>query len=335
MGEPLESLAPPEDPGDAHPHDLRARVPDRLPAEVVRALSRLEPRRALLALAVEWAAIAGAIVVTERVAWPWLYPLTVIFIGARQAALTVIGHDAAHGRLLPGRWWNDAVGDFFADWPTFITLGAFRKHHGEHHQHLGEREDGNRFIWRTHVDDALTKEWTYPKSPAALAWKIVRHSAILSGVWWIIRGNAAALVFRTSRLELLGRLVYTAAVAALLTALGAWRGFLLYWIVPFCTWHMTAQYIRLVCEHSGLRDQPEGVSRAYGKIRTTLARPWERFLLVPRNIHYHVEHHFYPSVPFYNLPALHEACMKQPGFRANAVVTGSVTASLRQVLTKP
>jgi fatty acid desaturase len=74
------------------------------------------------------------------------------------------------------------------------------------------------------------------------------------------------------------------------------------------------------------------VSPAYAQIRTTLARPWERFLLVPRNIHYHVEHHFYPSVPFYNLPALHEALMSQPGFRANAVVTCSVAASLRQVL---
>jgi fatty acid desaturase len=317
---------------DVHPHELRAAVPDRLPATVVRELSRLEPRRALTALAVEWVAIVAAIALTQRVSW--LYPFAVVFIGARQAALTVIAHDAAHYRFLPSRWWNDAVGDLFADWPTFITLGSFRRHHGAHHQHLGEREDGNRFIWRTHTrDGALRAEWTYPKSPAAFVWKIARHSAVLTGLWWMIRGNLAAVVFRTSSWELAGRIVYTIAVAALLTATGTWKAFLLYWIVPFCTWHMTAQYIRLVCEHSGIPSRDPSVSPAYAQIRTTLARPWESFLLVPRNIHYHVEHHFYPSVPFYNLPALHEALMQQPGFRANAVVTGSVVASLRQVLT--
>jgi fatty acid desaturase len=55
---------------------------------------------------------------------------------------------------------------------------------------------------------------------------------------------------------------------------------------------------------------------------------------VPRNIHYHIEHHWYPSVPFYNLPALHAELMRQPGFRQQAVVTSSVFASLRQCLSK-
>jgi fatty acid desaturase len=79
----------------AHPHDLRAGVPDRLPIEVVRELSRLEPALAVRAIAGEWAAIVAAIVICERVGWPWLYPLAVVWIGARQAALTVIAHDAA------------------------------------------------------------------------------------------------------------------------------------------------------------------------------------------------------------------------------------------------
>lgn len=56
----------------------------------------------------------------------------------------------------------------------------------------------------------------------------------------------------------------------------------------------------------------------------------ERWLILPRNIHYHIEHHWYPSVPFYNLPALHIELMKQSGFREQAVITNSVIASLRQ-----
>jgi fatty acid desaturase len=320
----------------AHPHDLRAGVPHRLPATVVRALSTIDPWRALSTVAMEWLTIGVTIAVAELVFWPWLYPLAVVIIGARQAALTVIGHDAAHHRLLPSRVWNDVVGDLLATWPTFFTLSGFRKYHGEHHQYLGEPEDGNRVIWRTHrPDGTLRPEWTYPKSWPAFAWKIAKRSAGPTGIWWILRGNVGAFVFVRSWAEACARVTGTVVIAAVLTATRTWSGFLLYWIVPFCTWHMTAQYVRLVCEHSGLPHLKPGAPSAYALTRTTLARPWERWLLVPCNIHYHAEHHFYPSVPFYNLPALHQALMDQPGYRENAVITPSVVASIRQVVSAP
>ena len=155
---------------DAHPHDLQVGVPHRLPGAVVRELSRIDDRKALLALAIEWVAIAAAIAVTELWGWPWLYPLAVIVIGGRQAALTVIGHDAAHYRLLQSRFWNDTVGGVFATWPTFFSVSGFRRFHGEHHRHLGAAADGNRFLWKTHLPEGeLRPEWVYPKSWPAFA----------------------------------------------------------------------------------------------------------------------------------------------------------------------
>jgi fatty acid desaturase len=103
-----------------------------------------------------------------------------------------------------------------------------------------------------------------------------------------------------------------------------------YWIVPYCTWHIACQYIRLICEHSAV----DSTDPAYTMTRTTLARWWERWLIVPRNINYHIEHHWYPSVPFYNLPALHAELMAQPEFHERAVVTSSVFTSLRQCLAR-
>jgi fatty acid desaturase len=321
--------------GEPHPHELRAEIADRLPPHLLRPLTTLEPGRALAALAVEWLAIAAAIAGTAWVGWPWLYPLAWVFIGARQAALTVIAHDAAHFRLLPSRFWNDVIGGLFAAWPTFLTLPAFRRHHGQHHQHLGESGDGNRFIWRTHDQNGhLRAEWTYPKSPAALAWKLLRRSLFFTGLRWMVLGTLAQLVFRSSLWEVLGRAVYLAAVAAALTATGAWKGFLLYWVIPFCTWHMAAQYVRLICEHSRVPTPPPGGSPIYALTRTTLARPWERLLIVPRNIGYHIEHHSYPMVPFYKLPDLHRTLMEQPSFASRAVVSRSIVESLGQVLTR-
>jgi fatty acid desaturase len=50
--------------------------------------------------------------------------------------------------------------------------------------------------------------------------------------------------------------------------------------------------------------------------------------ILPRNVGYHIEHHWYPSVPWYRLPELHQALMEREGFRAYAVVRRSVLVSL-------
>jgi hypothetical protein len=44
-----------------HPHNTSRAIQERLPAEVVKKLSALEPGRAMTATAREWAAIAAAI----------------------------------------------------------------------------------------------------------------------------------------------------------------------------------------------------------------------------------------------------------------------------------
>jgi len=109
-----------------------------------------------------------------------------------------------------------------------------------------------------------------------------------------------------------------------LTYFGAWYAFLLYWIVPYCTWHIAIQYARLICEHSAVESEEE----EYAITRTTIPTWLESIFILPRNVGYHIEHHWYPSVPFYRLPELHRQLMARDGFRRNAVVKRSVLASL-------
>lgn len=315
---------------EVHPHEFQGSVPDRLPSDVIRELSVLQPVKAVRAILLEWLGIAAAIVLCQAFWNPALYMLVVIWIGARQHALTVLGHDAAHFRLLP-RKWNDWIGNVFVMWPVFLAADGYRQYHGEHHRFTGTTQDGNRRIWRTHTSKGdLTREWTFPKTVAGLVLTVLLRAAVLTGVFWIIRGLLAAFVLRRSWGGLIIRMGYYAVAIGGMAFAGALRGFLLYWVVPYCTAHIGFQYIRLICEHSAIRsDDP-----AYAATRTTLARWWERVMIVPRNIHYHIEHHWYPSVPFYNLPALHEALMAQAHFRRHAVVTRSVFASLRQCISK-
>ncbi len=312
---------------EVHPHEAHAPVPDRLDAAEIRALSKLSPTRAIAAIAFEWTIIAAAVALAETLAvWPATV-LAVFVIGARQHALTVISHDATHFRLLPSRGWNDWVANLLLAWPMFISVQGFRHFHGDHHRFLGEDGDGNRTLWHTHsADGRLAPEWRYPKTWGGLAWKVLRRAALVTGLLWIARGLVGGFMYGVPPAQRLARLVALALLLIVLARLNAWFAFALYWLLPYCTWHAAAQYLRLICEHSAVRsDDPR-----YAKTRSTIPGPLARFFVLPRNIGYHIEHHWYPSVPFYNLPALHDRLTRRAEFAAHAQYTRSLARSLAQ-----
>lgn len=312
-----------------HPHDFVGSVPERLEAQEIRRLSVLSPGRAMSAIAVEWLVLAGAILIATHFDRWWVSVPAIVLIGARQHALLVLAHDASHFRLLPGRKLNDWVGNLLLAWPTFVSIQGFRHFHGDHHRFLNREGDGNRKLWKTH--DALgqpTSEWRYPKSRSQLITKLARRASGPTGVAWMLRGMIGGFLFGVSPLAHVVRLSLWAGLFGLLTHFGGWSAFLLYWIVPYCTWHVLAQYLRLVCEHSAIHaDDPR-----YAETRTTIPGWLGRLLILPRNVGHHLEHHWYPSVPFYRLPELHARLAELPGFRAHARCEQSILDSLRGCL---
>jgi fatty acid desaturase len=154
---------------------------------------------------------------------------------------------------------------------------------------------------------------------------VARRAMVITGLRWILRGVVSSFVLGEARGLVAARWVFYAAVAVALTLAGAWRGFALYWLVPFCTWHIAVQYIRLVCEHSAVRSEDED----YRVTRTTIPTFLETLFVLPKNVGYHLEHHWYPSVPFYNLPKFHERLMREARYRAHAEVHRSVRSALR------
>jgi fatty acid desaturase len=70
-----------------------------------------------------------------------------------------------------------------------------------------------------------------------------------------------------------------------------------------------------------------------GSTRTVIPYLWERCFFAPHNISYHLEHHLFPGVPFYNLPKLSAALMRDETYRAKAHITrGYATGVLRECL---
>ena len=248
-----------------------------------------------------------------------------MFIGARQHALIILGHDASHYRYLPTRWQNELVGNLFLMWPVFASVEGFRKFHATHHQHTNLPGDGNRHIWYTHnAAGELDPGWVFPKTRLGLALVLLRRAFFLTGMFWIVRGLVGSSFIPSPHWMVAARIAFYTSVGGVLTVLGAWYAFLLYWIVPYCTWHIAIQYARIICEHSAVESDEE----EYGITRTTIPTWLESIFILPCNVGYHIEHHWYPSVPFYRLPDLHRQLMAREGFQTHAVVKRSVFASL-------
>jgi fatty acid desaturase len=319
----------PKNPVVVHPHNTSRVIPEPLPPVIVKELSVLEPAKAIRATAEEWISIAVAIALCSFFWHPALYLVAVVLIGSRQHALLILGHDAWHYRYLPTRWQNELFANVFLMWPTFASVEGFRKFHSTHHQYTNLPGDGNRHIWYTHdAAGELEPIWVFPKTRLGLALVLLRRASFVTGMFWIVRGLVGTALIPSPHWMVAAKIAFYSSVAGALTLFDAWSAFLLFWIMPYCTWHIAVQYIRIICEHSAVESEEE----EYAITRTTIPTRIESILGLPRNVGYHLEHHWYPSVPFYRLPDLHQQLMMRERFRAHAVVRRSLLTSLGECI---
>lgn len=292
-------------------------------SEELKQLSVLWPRRTVAALAFDWAVIAAAIALANHFGAVWLYLLAVAVIAGRMHALGVLMHEAAHFRFLKNRKIADLVGDLFMAWPIMATVDGYRQNHLAHHQHTNTEKDPD---WTTKLGKAA---YAFPQQVWAMTVNLLGYLVAVNSV-----RDLAHILPRLARAKQTGRyrlarLGYYLGVAALITLLGIWKGFLLYWVVPYMTLFFLFAYVRGVAEHFGSMDYDEEL----GSTRTVIPYVWERGFFAPHNINYHLEHHLFPGVPFYNLPKLNEALMRDETYRANAHITrGYSTGVLRECL---
>ena len=116
---------------------------------------------------------------------------------------------------------------------------------------------------------------------------------------------------------LVARYGFYAAVLGIVAYFGALEAFALYWIVPMFTWLVLIMRIRSIAEHHAI-DEPQSAYPGRGRRRRRCS---SGFFLRRRTSTIDIEHHFFPSVPFYRLPELHALLMSKPGYREGAHMT--------------
>ncbi|MEO0721900.1 MAG: fatty acid desaturase family protein [Pseudomonadota bacterium] len=253
-----------------------------------------------------WGIIALAI---AAVAWqPWIIPLAIPIVGARQLGLVILMHDAAHGGLHTNRKVNDFVGHWFCGAPIGSHVKAYRTYHLTHHKFAQQPED---------PDLILSKP--FPVTKASLRRKIIRDltgqtfykqrvNQFANALGIGIRpGKGAENRSQSAREAVIPMLITNAILFAILALAGVWWAFFAVWLLPMATWFMMVTRLRNIAEHAVVPDNQDPMRHA----RTTLTHGWEGLLIAPYWVNYHCEHHMFMHLPSYRLGRAHKALARK------------------------
>lgn len=274
------------------------------------------------AMVYNWLIIIGVIYLFQLMDTLWIYPLAVIIIGARMHALTILMHDATHYRFLKNRKWNDIISNVFTMYPIFTSIEQYRANHLMHHQHLNTDDDPD---W---VAKLTRREFQFPKTKREFLLTtfsyFVLYQGILDAIWFAkrYRNSGQKKKVKTKKDHL--KIAFYLLLIGLLTIFGAWKIFLMFWIIPYLTSFFMFQYIRSVAEHYGEMAYEDDFSSSR-TVRPTLL---EKFFIAPHAVGFHLEHHLFPGVPFYNLEKLHNTLMEQELYQSKAHITDGYLSGL-------
>jgi fatty acid desaturase len=291
-------------------------------AEQIRTLSKVSDLRGIWAIARQWlvmaAACAGLYLLRGYPAWWWtVYPVAAIVIASRQHALLGLMHDGTHYRLIRNRSINDLLSDFFCAFPIGLSTELYRRQHLLHHQYTNK--DGDPYWVQMQAHD----DWRWPKD------HLVALRLFASDLMGLCCHKTLLILFQWSPFQPTGEknkplpqadrirfLIFITAVTAVLGVTGSWTYLFLLWFLPLVTIFGALIRLRSVAEHLVLPSEHE-----LNSTRHVEATILERFLLAPVNLNYHLAHHLFPSVPFYNLPKLHQILLSDEMFREKAHIT--------------
>ena len=115
--------------------------------------------------------------------------------------------------------------------------------------------------------------------------------------------NSKKLINKISKTsnKLYGFLISNFLIFILISTTMHWSIFFLLWWLPSFTYYSLIIRIRNISEHAVTPG-----NNHFDNTRTTKSTFLTRFLMVPHNVNYHLEHHLFTRCPWYNLPKAHQ-----------------------------
>jgi fatty acid desaturase len=218
-------------------------------------------------------------------------PLYVV-AAASLHGISLFTHEAVHSVLSPNRAVNRIMGIACA-LPVLQNFSAYKVLHLRHHKHLGQQGDPD------HYDNYST--WTWLVFSMHWVRLIIGYPIyiVMIPILGYRQGRPSErrwVLFEVALLLLL--------VAAVIASPLSWSLLLHVWLIPMLIIN-TFVNIRGMSQHTFLEEPDDPVQGT----RSILTNSVTTFFMCNEN--YHLEHHLFPRVPWYNLRRLHTAIKDQ------------------------
>jgi len=301
-----------------------------LSKEEIRDLLAVSDLRGAFTIALDWGMIAAAFALVAWSANPFTIVFALVVIGTRQLGLAVVMHEGSHHTMFCNRKLNDWASNWLAAYPIWADIHAYRPYHLKHHAHTGgpgdpdlglvrpfpiTRQSFYRKVWR---DLSGQTGWKQFVAVAKRDLGLRTQGTMLEareddGVAGMSRGETN----RTGWHRVMPVVLTNAVLLGVLALFGRPELYLL-WVVAWFTTYRLVTRIRSIAEHAMAPDPLDPMRNT----RTTRARWWERLLLAPNRVNFHLEHHLLMTVPHYNLPRMHRLLEERGVLENGLVVTG-------------
>ena len=287
--------------------------------EIVQLMTRSNLRASLLVLSC-WAWVIAAMALVA--VWPNFFTLAIalLLIAGRQLSFAILMHDCGHNSLFKSSMLNQFVGTWLVSAPVFTDMRTYSRQHTIHHKDVGSADDPD-----------LANYAAYPITKASLLRKFLRDVCGLTALkfwFYIVKTRLGSQNSMVSNQALFRGIVVNLVIFLCCYALNmAWL--YLVWFAAYNTIYFLFLRIRHIGEHAAVPNSNS--PNMFENTRTTLSSWWERLLVSPVYVNYHIEHHLLPSVPPYNLPLMHRWLVAKKAY-ANTPLPSGYISMLRSVL---
>jgi fatty acid desaturase len=265
--------------------------------ERLRTWMKARPFKVICDLILNWVGIIAALILMGIFNNPVLYVIGALWVGFRQYALFIMGHDGAHWCLNTNHKINDSITRWFILGPLCMALESGRRNHLLHHKTLGTEADPDRYIHSLANKNSPTELLLFCSGLATFAKTVRKVTTVKQPESQNVENEASDLkTFLRQRIPIM---VTQPIILALIWAchLPLWS-YAFLWIFPIYLNVFVADEIRAFCDHA-VPLVPDDSADPHRLV--SFEASWiESMIYSPYNMNYHAEHHLWPGVPYYN-----------------------------------
>ena len=285
----------------------------------LKPLYALNNWRGPLGVLEDYLVIAGAVALSLWSAW--LLPLTILLIGARQRALASVLHESCHMTLARKRGLNDFLGKWMAGYPIFQSHAAYRLSHvRDHHSFLGDPKRDPDYI--NCIETGLTGVRDSRDFLRRFVFKTILLGNVPNYLKYLVANRLGTIA--SDPREAFGLVVTHALLIAAFTAAAGWSGYLLYWLLPYLSTFQIIGWLSEICEHYRLYERRHS---SLEMTRNRFPSWWERIFVGMHGDNYHLTHHLFAGIPFWNLPQAHATMQADPQYAALNLLRGGIVSA--------